>query len=477
MKRAARKYPMTRTSISALLLAACCSLNAQAQAASSAARPAAKPQAKNIIFFLGDGMGPTTITAARIFKAGEDGLLDFERLDRTARVKTYSADAQVTDSAPSMGAYMTGVKINNDVISLKDAKPVAPGKDGNGNLSIDRCGAANGTSPMTILELAKAAGKSVGAVTTTELTHATPASTFSHVCDRDMAYTIAQQVVPGGAGFNTRLKDGVDVLMGGGRNHFTPFDAKRNPKGRGDGRDLVAELEGQGYFIANTRADMASGRPGKKFLGLYSAESHLDYASKRRPEQPTLAEMTAKSIELLSANPKGFFLMVEGGKIDHALHDTNARNAMTETVAFDEAIQTAVERMRAIDPGLDNTLIVVTADHDHTMVMNGYPKRGNPVLDIVRGYSNGEPTRDADGKTYTTLVFGNGPNRPDVRLDVDSAKALAEGYHQESGVKWSSESHGGGDVKLYAAGAGSAPFRGTIENTHVFTLMKAAFGL
>ncbi|WP_313705044.1 alkaline phosphatase [Massilia sp.] len=465
---------MNKKRITALLLAACFGAGAQAQSLSSA--PTAKPQAKNIIFFLGDGMGPTTITAARIFKAGEDGLLNFERLDRTARIKTYSADAQVTDSAPSMGAYMTGVKINNDVISMKDAKPVAPAKDANGNASIDRCGADNGSSPMTILELAKANGKSVGAVTTTELTHATPASTFAHVCDRDMGHAIAQQVVPGGAGYNARLLDGVDVLMGGGKSHFTPFDAKRNPKGRGDGRDLIAELGARGYFVAHSRADMQSARAGRKFVGIY-ADSHLDYASKRRPEQPTLAEMTAKSIELLSTNPKGFFLMVEGGKIDHALHDTNARNALVETVAFDEAIQTAVERMRALDPGLENTLIVVTADHDHTMVLNGYPKRGNPVLDIVRGYANGEPTRDADGKTFTTLVFGNGPNRPEVRADVDSATALSEDYHQETGVRWSSESHGGGDVKLYATGAGSAPFKGTIENTRVFDLMKAAFGL
>ena len=147
---------------------------------------------------------------------------------------------------------------------------------------------------------------------------------------------------------------------------------------------------------------MQSARAGRKFVGIY-ADSHLDYASKRRPEQPTLAEMTAKAIELLSTNQKGFFLMVEGGKIDHALHDTNARNALVETVAFDEAIQTAVDRMRALDPGLENTLIVVTADHDHTMVLNGYPKRGNPVLDIVRGYANGEPTRDADGKTLSLI--------------------------------------------------------------------------
>ncbi|TFW34048.1 alkaline phosphatase [Massilia horti] len=456
-----------KSTLSALLLAGCCSFAGQADAA---------PQAKNIIFFLGDGMGPTTITAARIFKYGEDGLLNFERIERTARIKTYSANAQVTDSAPSMGAYMTGVKINNDVISMRDATPAAAGKDANGNASIDRCGEGNGSAPMTILELAKAHGKAVGAVTTTELTHATPASTFAHVCHRGMAYSIAQQIVPGGAGYNARLKDGVDVLMGGGRNHFTPFDQDANPHGRADGRDMLAEFATHGYFVAKTRADMMSARPGRRFVGIYSADSHLDYALTRRPEQPTLSEMTAKSIELLSRNPNGFFLMVEGGKIDHALHASNAKNALVETIAFDDAIQTAIERMRAIDPGLENTLIVVTADHDHTMVMNGYPKRGNPVLDIVRGYANGEPTLDADGKTYTTLVFGNGPNRPEKRENVDSAQALADDYHQETGVRLAGEGHGGGDVKLYALGAGSAPFKGTMENTHVFDLMKAAFG-
>jgi len=444
-------------------------------AAAFAGSAVAAPQAKNVIFFLGDGMGPNTITAARIHKTGEAGLLDFERMDRTARIKTYSADAQVTDSAPSMGAYMTGVKVNNDVISLKDAKSVRPGKDANGNNGIDNCGANNGTAPMTILELAKANGKAVGAITTTELTHATPASTYAHSCHRNLGYAIAQQLVPGGAGYNPRLGDGVDVLMGGGRQHFTPFDAATNKRGRADGRNLLAELEDRGYFIAATRADMLSSRVGRKFIGIYAADGHLDYGLKRAPTQPTLAEMTAKSIELLAKNPNGFFLMVEGGKIDHALHDSNVLNALVETVQFDAAIQTAIDRMRAIDPGLDNTLIVVTADHDHTIVMNGYPKRGNPVLDIVRGV-DGQPARDADGKTYTTLVFGNGPNRPEVRLDVASSTALAADYKQETAVRLSGEGHGGGDVKLFATGAGSAPFRGTMENTRVFDLMKAAFG-
>lgn len=437
-----------------------------------AASAGAAPQAKNIIFFLGDGMGPTTITAARIYKGGEDSLLNFERLERTARIKTYSNDFQTTDSAPSMGAYMTGIKINNDVISMKDARAIDPTEDG-----VDRCGSANGVAAPTILELAKARGKAVGAVTTTELTHATPASTFSHACHRDAVYTIAQQIVPGGAGYNAALGDGVDVLMGGGRNHFTPRDAGRNPEGRPDGRDLMKEFAAQGYAVAATRAEMQSARVGRKFVGIYSASSHLDYTLKRRAEQPTLAEMTAKSIELLSKDPDGFFLMVEGGKIDHALHDTNAKNALAETVAFDEAVQTALDRMRALDPGLENTLIVVTADHDHTMVLSGYPKRGNPILDVLRDYATGEPKKDADGKTFTTLMFGNGPNRPDLRADVDSATALGDGYLQEAGVRTPWESHGGGDVKLYAIGAGSAPFKGTIENTQVFHLMKAAAGL
>jgi alkaline phosphatase len=458
---------MTTTRLSALLLATCCGLGSPAWAA---------PQAQNIIFFLGDGMGPTTITAARIYKYGEEGLLNFEKIERTARIKTYSANAQTTDSAPSMGAYMTGIKINNEVISMGDALPKPPTNDANGNATVDRCGDDNGRVATTILEMAKAHGKAVGSITTTELTHATPASTFAHVCDRHAAYSIARQIVPGGAGYNAALGDGVDVLMGGGRNHFTPYEAKANPHGRADGRDLLAEFESRGYQVAKTKADMLSARAGRKFVGIYSAEEHLDWELHRRPEQPSLAEMTAKSIELLSKNPKGFFLMVEGGKIDHALHDSNAKNALAETIGFDDAIAAVVERMRAIDPGLEHTLIVVTADHDHTMVMNGYPKRGNPILDINRRVDDGQPDKDADGKTYTTLVFGNGPNRPEKRADVASAAAMADDYHQETGVRTAGESHGGGDVKLYALGAGSAPFKGTMENTHVFDLMKAAFG-
>ncbi|KVX56689.1 alkaline phosphatase [Burkholderia cepacia] len=437
-------------------------------------------QAKNVIFFLGDGMGPTTATASRIYKVGESGQLTMEKLARTARIKTFSNDAQTTDSAPSMAAYMTGVKMNNEVLSMSsDTRAVAPGSDANGNKTVNNCAPGNGQPVATLLELAKARGKAVGAITTTELTHATPAATYSHICHRDAQYDIAAQAAPGGAGYNTALGDGVDVLMGGGRNHWTPFDPVANRRGRADGRNLLNEMKAKGYTVVATKDQLAQAGNGK-LVGLFSSTSHLEYELDRvagkgeGPSQPSLAEMTSKAIDVLSKHSNGYFLMVEGGRIDHALHGTNAKRALEDTAAFDEAIRVALSKV-----DLSNTLIVVTADHDHTMTINGYSKRGNPILDISRNYRDGQPSKDADGNTYTTLVFGNGANRPNVRASVDSATATNDAYLQEVGVRMGSagsETHGGGDVMLFADGADAKAFKGTIDNTKVFGLVRSAFG-
>lgn len=431
--------------------------------------------AKNVILFIGDGMGPSVLTATRLYKVGEEGNLEIMSLPRSARIKTFSHDAQTTDSAPSMAAYTTGVKMNNEVIAMSsNTKAVAPSKDANGNKGINNCTGDNGTPVPTILELAKAAGKSVGAVTTTELTHATPAATYAHICHRDAAYAIAEQAVPGGAGFNAALGDGVDVLMGGGANHWTPYSAS-NKGGRADGRDLTAELGAQGYQYVTTQSDLAKIESGK-VLGLFSAKSHLDYELDRVAKgaantQPSLSEMTAKAIDLLSQNSQGYFLMVEGGRIDHALHATNAKRSLTDAVALDEAVKTALGKVDLAD-----TLIVVTTDHDHTMTINGYAAKGNPVLDLVKN-GDGSTQNDVDGKPFTTLVFGNGPNRADVRPTLTSDQVMADDYLQETGVKLGSETHGGGDVMLFADGAGSGRFKGTLDNTLVFGKLKEALGL
>ncbi len=431
-------------------------------------------EAKNVIFFLGDGMGPTTVTAARIYKYGEAGALNMEQLARTARIKTFSNDAQTTDSAPSMAAYMTGVKMNNEVISMSsDTKAIAPTLPaGTGN-----CGAGNGKAVDTILELAKAKGKAVGSITTTRITHATPAVTYSHVCHRDAESDIAVQAVPGGAGYNAALKDGLDVLMGGGNKFFLPPAAGGV---RVDGRNLVDEMKAKGYAYASTGTELKAvdAKSTSKLFALFHKD-HMDYELdrvKKSLDQPSLADMTVKAIDVLSKNPNGYFLMVEGGRIDHALHGTNAKRVMEDTIAFDDAIKAALGKV-----DLSNTLVVFTADHDHTMTINGYSKRGNPILDISRNYKDGQPAKDADGNTYTTLVFGNGPNRKDVRSsivsgDTDKTQALHDDYLQETGVRLSSETHGGGDVMLGASGAGAKGFKGTMDNTKVFGLLKSAFG-
>ncbi len=442
----------------------------------------AAAEAKNVIFFLGDGMGPTTVTAARIYAYGESGKLNMESLRRTARIKTFSNDAQTTDSAPSMSAYMTGVKMNNEVISMSaDTSSYDDTKKSYISGSDSTCPAAgNGHAVTTLLEMSKAAGKSVGSVTTTRITHATPAATYSHICHRDGENAIAAQVVPANASYNAALGTGVDVLLGGGLRHFIPNTTSGGK--RTDGKNLVDDMKAQGYSYVSTGTELAAVDTATttKLLGLFNKD-HMNYdldRIKSNIDEPSLAEMTEKAIKVLAKNTgKGYFLMVEGGRIDHALHGTNAKRALQDTVAFDDAIAKALSMV-----DLSNTLIVVTADHDHTMAFNGYSHRGNNILGNTTNYKDKTLARDVNGKSFTTLVFGNGGGpRKAVRDDLTKiVDTTADDYLQEVGVKLGSagtETHGGGDVMLFSGGAGNAGFKGTLDNTKVFSLVKTAMGL
>ncbi|MGH1390008.1 MAG: alkaline phosphatase [Aeromonas jandaei] len=432
--------------------------------------------ARNVIFFLGDGMGLNTLTAARIYGVGEEGSLTIDTLPETAFIKTFSHDSQVTDSAPSMSAYMTGVKSNNGVISMdSDATQES------------NCSKSAGKPATTLLELAKAAGRGTGVVTTTRVTHATPAATYAHLCNRDLEADIAAQLVPGGAGYNSALKGGVDVVLGGGSSFFLP---KADKGKREDGRNLINEMKAKGYQFAGNLDELNKAEAGKPLLGLFGA-SHMKYDLDRPASEPSLAQMTLAAIKQLKEKKQGYFLMVEGGRIDHALHDTNAKRALQDTLAFDNAIKATLDEVKKTDPELKNTLIVVTADHDHTLVLNGYAKRtgkttsDNPgVLGLVKNYETGEPSKDADGMPYTIIGFGNGYNRVDgPRSSVaplDDATVSANDYHQEVVVKVGeigNETHGGTDVFLGAIGRGAESFHGSLDNTAVFGKVKAAAGL
>lgn len=454
--------------------------SAQAQGAN-----AVDGRARNIIFFLGDGMGINTLTAARIYAVGEEGELAIDKLPESAFVKTFSNNAQVTDSAASMSAYMTGVKQDNGVISMAaGTRAIAPGEDANGNRLASRC--EKNQPAVTLLELARRRGMAVGVVTNTNVTDATPAATYAHVCHRRLETDIAASLVPGGAGYNAALgKGGLDVLFGGGSQFFTPFT--RGGK-RADNRDLLAELRARGARVVADTAQFDALTPGQPAIGLF-ASGHMDYDAVRDPSrQPGLSAMTNKAIELLAPNRNGFFLVVEGGLIDHALHATLGKRALQETVSYNAALQAAVERMERIDPGLRNTLIVATADHDHTLILNGYAARtgkttpANPgVLGLVRN-ADGTPVLDSKGMPYTIIAFGTGEHRPGERSPqgpLTDAVVAHDDYHQEAVIRTGkgAETHGGSDVYLGATGANAELFRGTIDNTRVFNLIKTAAGL
>ncbi len=441
-----------------------------------------EPKGTNVIVFIGDGMGIAPMTAARVYAVGEDGQLTMDTLPETAFVKTFSNDAQVTDSAPSMAAYMTGVKMNNEVISMTaNTEAVAPGAGG-----VNLCGSGNGEAVETLLEVAEKKGKYTGIVTSTRVTHATPAATYAHICHRDLENDIAAQLVPGTRAFNKKLGNGVDVIFGGGSRHFLPVAAGGS---RTDGVDLTAELRAQGYFDASKRAafDSLTGTNSERVYGLFT-KSHMSYNLDRNPaNEPSLEEMTVKAIKILEQRRKGYFLMVEGGRIDHALHETNAKRALQDTVAFDNAIKGALAQVRKTDPDLKNTLIVVTADHDHTLTMLGYAARTGKttadnagVLGVLRNYSDGSIATDADGAPFPILVFGNGEHRPQgVRSSftaLTDAATSANSYHQEAAIRTpvGSETHGGTDVWLGAIGHGADNFHGVIDNTKVYELIRTA---
>lgn len=471
--------------VAAITLAACGGGTTSSVVSPVTTPPPAAAAAKNVLFFLGDGMGMTTMTAARIYKVGEDGELTMDTLPETAFVKTFSKDSQVTDSAPSMAAYMTGLKTDNGVISMSPEtasydpvtlKDFVAGAD-------STCAPTNGKPATTLLELAKAAGMGTGVVSTARITHATPAATYAHICNRNGENTIASQMVPGGAGFNAALGDGIDVVMGGGLRHFLP---KGTGSSRTDTRDLVAEMKAKGYSYAANKGDFDKLPATGKLLGLFTS-SHMAYDLDRDPaKEPSLADMTARSIDQLKGNAKGFFLMVEGGRIDHALHETTARKALQDTAAFDDAVKIAVDKMKVIDPTLKNTLIVVTADHDHTLVLNGYAALTGKttatspgILGLMRKYTDNSVALDTSGFPFTTIGFGNGENRPVTRTALTDAMVFDKAYHQEAAIPTAagSETHAGADVFLGAIGKGADTFAGVMDNTAVFGLIRKATGL
>jgi len=467
-------------------------------------------KAKNVILFVGDGMGISTVTAARILagqlqgEMGEDHQLSFETMPYSGFVKTYNVDAQTPDSAGTMTAMASGVKTDVGVIGIDEA------------VERGNCASGKGHELVTSLELAEIAGKSTGIVSTARITHATPAATYAKSADRnwedisDMPASesancedIASQLVNFEKNLEARFSgvdvDGIEVVMGGGRRHFLPKDAAFNSADavsavegdRTDARNLVTEWQTTyptGTYVMDQTGFDAISDDATKVFGLFN-ESHMQYEADRGNDiagEPSLSQMTEKAINVLDNNDKGFFLTVESGRIDHAHHAGNAYNALNDTIELANAVKVAMENTNP-----EETLIVVTADHSHVFTIAGYPKRGNPILGKVVGVGQTEPSLAADDMPYTTVGYTNGGGFRDLgnetdadegynfapvtgRVDLSNVDTTTPGFHQEALVPLSSETHAGEDVGVYATGPGAHLVTGTNEQSFLFHVMDFA---
>ncbi|KAM4042554.1 alkaline phosphatase-like [Anomaloglossus baeobatrachus] len=432
-------------------------------------------RAKNLIMFLGDGMGVTTISAARIYQGqlrnqtGEENILEMETFPYVALSKVYNVDAQVPDSAGTGTAYLCGVKGNSGTLGVSAAT------------TYGICDTANGNEVTSILHRAKKAGKSVGIVTTTRVQHASPAAAYAHSANRDWYSDneMTDNMISKGCkdiSYQMVHNTDINVILGGGRAYMFPkgtedpeYPTDSSSSGlRKDNLTLTKmwldKRPGSTYVWNKAQFEAVLESNTDYLIGLFEPKDMKYELNRDHTMDPTLAEMTEKAIKILSKNPKGFFLFVEGGRIDHGHHDSNAKNSLTEAVEFDKAIQVAGKLTSESE-----TLTVVTADHSHVFTFGGYTDRGNSILGQA-------PLKASDRMPYTSLLYGNGPGYKVVngsREDITAVNVEGQ-YRQQSAVPLSSETHGGEDVAIMAKGPLAHLFHGIHEQSYIAHVMAYA---
>uniref|UniRef100_A0A671SYF9 alkaline phosphatase n=1 Tax=Sinocyclocheilus anshuiensis TaxID=1608454 RepID=A0A671SYF9_9TELE len=423
-------------------------------------------RAKNLILFLGDGMGISTVTAARIMKGqmegktGEESVLAMDTFPHLALSKTYNVDQQMPDSAATATAYLCGVKANYGTLGLSAA---ARRKD---------CSSVKGNEVKSILHQAKMAGKSVGIVSTARVQHASPAASYSHTPERGWYSDkeLTSEDVTGGCkdiAYQLVHNTDINVILGGGRQYMFPNETV-DPEystitgSRQDKTNLVdvwLRSRNNAKYVWNKKDFDAVKEDNTDYLmGLFEPKD-TRYELERDPSMdPSLTEMVEKAIKILRKNSEGFYLFVEGGRIDHGHHAGQAKYALTEAVEFDRAIARAAELTSELD-----TLSVVTADHSHVFSFGGYSYRGNPVLGV--SYSKAE-----DGKSFTNALYGNGPGYQianGTRPDMNATNSSSDEYLQQAAVPLDSETHGSEDVAIFAKGPMAHLFHGVQEQSYI----------
>ena len=432
---------------------------------------------RNVILFIADGAGPAHFTMAREV-AAHLGLRDRLYLDPylTGSVRTVSARERITDSASSATAYATGFKTENGAIAVDTLhRPL-----------------------RTILEAAEAKGMATGLVATHGITHATPAAFAAHVPDRDMENEIAAQM----------LVRQIDVILGGGRRHFMP---EARGGARDDNRDLLQEASAAGYRVIDDMQALEDIQGGP-LLGLFT-QSHMPYeidvAGKDLSHVPRIVRMTQKAIDILRRSDQGFFLLVEGSRIDHASHAHDAPATFRETLTYDQAFEVA----RAFAEEDGETLLVAVSDHETGGLALGRsipdPERADRVREAstywqslyAEAWYDWKPERltgaSASVGTMESAVLA-GADAVNVLADMAAVEevtlaeaaaieagrkenrlsdVLGEIVARRAGVAWTTSGHTATDVYLYAYGPGSGRFHGHLDNTDIGKRLFEALAL
>ncbi|MCX7823693.1 MAG: alkaline phosphatase [Syntrophobacterales bacterium] len=421
---------------------------------------------RNVILMIPDGMSNAAVTLTRWYNDGKPLAMDEIAC---GSVKTHSADAPIADSAPAATAYATGFKSHTGYIGVLPDEVTIPG--------VAPINPTDARKPVaTVLEAARLEGKSTGLVFTCEAPHATPASFAAHYPDRRNYDDILEQMV----------YQNMDVVLGGGAYFLTP-------EGRKDKEDLVRALKSLGYDYVTTPQQLRNSS-ASKIWGAF-APKDLAYDFDRDPEkEPSLAEMTEKAIEVLSKNPNGFFLMVEGSKIDWASHANDPIGVISDTLAFDKAVKVALDFAKRSK----DTIVIVVADHANGGISIGdrasssnYDKL--KLEEIIGPLKKAKLTGEGVEKRLSpdksnirevmSKFYGIDDLTDEELLAIKEARSGSLNYvvgpmiSKRAHIGWTTNGHTGDDVTLYVyAPHGNRP-TGVIDNTDIAKYIESSLGL
>ena len=422
--------------------------------------------AKNVIVLIPDGMSQDGVTLTRwLYNDGAPLNLD---AITSGLVRTHNSDTPIADSAPAGTAMATGHKTQDKLIAVKGKAATLYGSNADD--------VKEALSPLaTVLELAKTQGKATGLVVTSEIMHATPADFSAHAVSRKNYNDISEQ----------QVFQNMNVVLGGGYKFFTPAE-------REDKQDLIGEIKNQGYQLVTNKNQLSAITDGKVF-GLF-APADLPYELDRKQDEPALAEMTSKAIQLLAKDKDGFFLMVEGSKVDWAAHN-NAPAALTGDIkAFDDAVGMALNYAKTNK----DTLVIVASDHGNGGIsMGNEATNGNystlPISAFTDTLKKVKMTEETLAKAITNnedqtsnLIntnFGFVPTEAEINSVMTAGsedakmKVLRTILNKRSDLGWTTGGHTGEDIALYVyADNYKNQLTGTVQNSDIGKYIAKAIG-